>query len=418
MHNKLTTIIVGINNGNNMKSKKKIMVLGASYLQSFIIAKIKEMGHQAIALDGNPNCDSKDLADRFYACNTTDKEAVLEIAKKENIDGIMTYASDVAAPVVSFVAEHLNLPTNPFESVDIMTDKEKTRSFMEANGFNVPSHSQATCVEEAIHAAERIGYPVFIKPVDSNGSKGASRVNSTEEVRKSFEYAVNNSRSSRVIVEKFIVRKGYQVDAYCFMYNGILEFFYPMDQHQDPIAPYSPIGISAPSVLDEKKSQIAKDEVQRFLSLLNMRFGEFNVEYVFDENDDIYIIEIGPRSGGNLIPGVILESAGIDLRELNIRATLGEDISDFPFEKYTFKQNVTSHIFHSQIDGVFKGVEYDASVKDAVIFSKLFVKPGDKVHRFTSGVYALGFCLLKFDDNVLMNKVLDNSKDYIRVLVS
>ena len=68
----------------NMKSEKKIMVLGASYLQSFIISKIKEMGHKAIALDGNPNCDSKDFADRFYACNTTDKEAVLEIAKREN----------------------------------------------------------------------------------------------------------------------------------------------------------------------------------------------------------------------------------------------------------------------------------------------------------------------------------------------
>ena len=417
MHNKLTTVIVGINNGNNMKSKKKIMVLGASYLQSFIIAKIKEMGHQAIALDGNPNCDSKDLAGRFYACNTTDKEAVLEIAKRENIDGIMTYASDVAAPVVSYVAEHLNLPANPFESVDIMTDKEKTRTFMEANGFNVPSHCQVTCAEDAIKAAERIGYPVFIKPVDSNGSKGASRVNSTEEVGKAFEYAVNNSRSSRVIVEKFIVRKGYQVDADCFMYNGKLEFFYPMDQHQDPIAPYSPIGISAPSVLDEKKAQIAKDEVQRFLSLLNMKFGEFNVEYVFDENDDFYIIEIGPRSGGNLIPDVILESASIDLRELNIRATLGEDILGFPFEKYTFKHNVTSHIFHSQTDGVFKGVEYDDSIKDAVIFSKLFVKPGDKVHRFTSGVYALGFCLLKFEDNAFMNKVLDNSKEYIRILV-
>ena len=128
---------------------KKIMVLGASYLQSFVINKIKQMGHYCIALDGNPESESFVLADKSYVCSTTDMEAVLKIALEEQIDGIMTYASDVAAPTVAYVAERMNLPTNPYTSVDIMTDKSKTRAFMEKNGFYVPKSKETKTLEEA-----------------------------------------------------------------------------------------------------------------------------------------------------------------------------------------------------------------------------------------------------------------------------
>ena len=89
------------------------MVLGASYLQSFVINKIRQMGHFCIALDGNPASESFALADQSYVCSTTDKEAVLKIAEQERIDGIMTYASDVAAPTAAYVAEKLVCPPTP-----------------------------------------------------------------------------------------------------------------------------------------------------------------------------------------------------------------------------------------------------------------------------------------------------------------
>ncbi len=398
-----------------MAEKKKVMVLGASYLQSFIIRKIREMGHEAIALDGNPNSDARGLADKFYHCNTIDKEGVLEIARREGIDGILTYASDVAAPVVSYVAEALGLPCNPFEAVTIMTDKALTRKFMIAHGFNVPKNREVLNLDEATAAIREIGLPVILKPVDGSGSRGVSKVTVADELPEAYGKARDNSRSRRVIIEEFIVRKGYQVDADCFMYDGQLVFFHAMDQHQDPIAPYSPIGISAPSVESKEATATARQEVQRFLSLLGMRFGDFNVEYVFDGNGQLFILEIGPRSGGNLIPDVILESSGLDLRELTVKATLGEDCSHFPYDNYTFKKNVTSFIIHAQESGIYHGLDIDKPIEKAILFKDMLVKEGDEIHKFTGGVYALGFALMEFDRQEQMLEFIDHSAKYFRI---
>ena len=395
---------------------KKIMVLGASYLQSFVINKIKQMGHYCIALDGNPESESFVLADKSYVCSTTDMEAVLKIALEEQIDGIMTYASDVAAPTVAYVAERMNLPTNPYTSVDIMTDKSKTRAFMEKNGFYVPKSKETKTLEEARVAVEEIGCPVIVKPIDSSGSKGVTRVDSPDALEQAYEYAMKFSRSKTVIVETFLVRDGYQNDADCFMYDGELVFFKPMDQHQDKIAPYSPIGISAPSVLDEERRQIAFAEVSRFLKLLGMRFGEYNVEYIFDTQGRMCILEIGPRTGGNLIPDVIREGTGFDIVAYNVKAHLGEPCEIAP--DIDFCHNVTSFIIHSQEDGVFEGLDLHPEVEKSIQFIKLFVQPGQEVKKFTSGIYAMGFCLMKFEDHDFMLKVLDNSADYFKVKVS
>ena len=392
---------------------KTVMVLGASYLQTFAIKKVKEMGYRAVALDGNPESVGFSDADSSYPCSTTDREGVLAIARKEKIDGIMTYASDVSAPAVAYVAEKLGLPTNPYESVVTMTDKSLTRRFMEKHGFNVPESAEAQSLSEAAAAAEKIGFPVIFKPVDSAGSKGVSRVDSPAEIEKAFLFALDYSRSKRIIVEKFLVRKGHQIDADCFMYDGELVHFLPMDQHRDEIAPYSPIGISAPSVLKDAKAELARAEVERFLKLLGMRFGEYNVEYLFDENDDFYLLEIGPRAGGNLIPDVIFRSAGLDLCRASVAAALGEDCSSV--RSLPYKKCVSSYIVHSQRDGEFAGIEYDESIASGVVFEKLFVSPGEKIRRFSGAPDALGFSLIEFSDLETMMRVMDNTADYIRI---
>lgn len=402
---------------SNLEQKKKIMVLGASYLQSFIIRKIHEMGHAAIALDGNPQCDARNLAEKFYHCSTIDKDGVLQIALQEDIDGILTYASDVAAPVVSYVAQTLGLPCNPLEAVVTMTDKALTRRFMARHGFNVPKNREVLSLEQARQAVREIGLPAILKPVDGSGSRGVSKIDTDGELDEAYESARDNSRSHRVIIEEFIEREGYQIDTDCFMYDGRLTFFHPMDQHQAPIAPYSPIGISAPSVESKEKTAMAEREVQRFLSLLGMRFGEFNVEYVFDRSGQLFILEIGPRSGGNLIPDVILQSAGLDLRELTVKATLGQDCSQFPWNEYTFRKNVTSFIIHSQQTGIYQGLDIDEPIERAVVFKDMLVAGGDKVHRFTGGVYALGFALMQFEHQEQMLDFIDHSDKYFRVKV-
>lgn len=394
---------------------KKIMVLGASFLQTFIIKKIRTLGHYSIVIDGNPKSEGFLIADKYYICSTTNNDGVLKIAKKEKIDGILTYASDVSALTVAFVAEALGLPTNPFNSVKILTDKVLTRKFMAENGFNVPKSHEVINYEEAISAVVDIGFPVIIKPVDSSGSKGVSKVSNMEDIKNAFNFAIKFSRSKRVIIESFIKRKGYEIDTDAFMCDGKLKYFLPMDQHQDSLAPYSPIGISAPSILSKEKAELAFNELNRLLHLLNMKLGAYNVEYVFDENEKLYFYEIGPRSGGNLIPDVIYEGTGFDIQKNIIFASIGEKCE--VNEKYEYTSNITSFLLHSQNDGIFEGIEYDSAIKNGLIFEKIFVNPGDMVFKFTGASCVLGMCLLKFDNADFMRTVMDNSAKYIKIKV-
>ena len=394
---------------------KKIMVLGGSYLQTFIIRKIRELGHYSIVLDMNENSEGFTLADKYYICSTTEQEKVLEIAKKEAIDGILTYASDVSAPTVAYVAEKLNLTGNPYQSVCVLTDKAKTRQFLQDNGFNVPKSKEVLKKQDIVESALEIGFPVIVKPVDSSGSKGVSLVESVEKLESAYEYALSFSRSKRVIVEEYICRQGYEIDADAFMHDGKLVYFLPMDQHQDPIAPFSPIGISGPSILDSKKAQTAFNELERLLSLLHMKTGAYNVEFAFNSKGEFFFYEIGPRSGGNLIPDAIHFGTGFDIQKNTVLACLGEKITDaIPDRFFTC---VSSFIIHSQIEGEFVDLEYDSAVKKGIVFEKLFVNKGDHVSKFTNGMYAIGFCLIRFDDAGFMREVLDNSSAYIRVIV-
>lgn len=392
---------------------KKIMVLGASFLQTFIIKKIRDLGYYSIVIDGNPQSEGFFIADKYYTCSTTDTENVLKIAKKEKIDGILTYASDVSSPTVAFVAEALNLPTNPFNSVKILTDKALTRKFMIENGFNVPKNHEVANYRDLLEATMDIGFPAIVKPVDSSGSKGVSKICNTNDVQNAFNFAIKHSLSKRIIVESFIKRKGYEIDADAFMYNGKLVYFLPMDQHQDPLAPYSPIGISAPSILDNEKSKLAFTELNRLLQLLNMKMGAFNVEYAFDENNNLYFYEIGPRSGGNLISDVIHQGTGFDIQKNIILACVGDKCEIN--ENYNFSSNVTSFLLHSQEDGIFEKVSYDPIIKSGILYEKIFVSEGERVSKFRGASCVLGMCLIKFDSADFMRTVMDNSKKYIKI---
>ena len=114
-----------------------------------------------------PDNPGQHFAREFYCVSTTDKEAVLEIAKKEDIDGIVAYASDPAAPTAAYVAEKLGLPTNPYKSVEILAYKDKFREFLKDNGFNCPIAKNFSSVESAFNEISRFNFPVMVKPIDS-----------------------------------------------------------------------------------------------------------------------------------------------------------------------------------------------------------------------------------------------------------
>ena len=153
---------------------RKILLLGGSAQQIIAIETAKRLGYYTVLCDYLTDNPGQYHADKFYLISTTDKEAVLETAQEEKIDGVIAYASDPAALTAAYVAEKMELPGNLFESVEILCNKDRFRKFLRQNGFNAP---KSFCFEKADDVKLRIkefDFPVIIKPVDSSGSKGGS----------------------------------------------------------------------------------------------------------------------------------------------------------------------------------------------------------------------------------------------------
>ena len=186
---------------------KKILLLGGSAQQVVAIKAARNLGYYTILCDFLPDNPGQYVADKFYLVSTTDKNAVLEVAQKEQIDGVLAYASDPAAPTAAYIAEKLGLPGNPYRSVEILCNKDQFRKFLLENGFSAPKATGYSFAEDALKDKTSYEYPIIIKPVDSSGSKGATVLYSENGLVDALEFAFSFSRCHRIIVERFIEKK-------------------------------------------------------------------------------------------------------------------------------------------------------------------------------------------------------------------
>ena len=395
---------------------KKIMMLGGNYFQMTATRAAKELGHYVISVDYLPDNPAHKIADEYHNISTVDKESVLKLAQELQIDGIVSYASDVSAPTAAYVAEKMGLPTNPYESVMLLTHKDLFRPFLVKHGFKSPQSQGFYNFEEALDFFRSLGKPAMVKPSDSNGSKGATRVDDEQCFKEAFEKAMSFSRQKIVIVEEFLIRAGHQIAGDGFIVDGELVFAGFMSEHFDKLCnPLVPIGESYPSYLTDELKAKAKSEINRLMKLLNMKFGAINMDFIIDEKGDVYIIEIGPRNGGNLITDVIREASGIDLAKCTIQAALGFDI-DEDFNK-PIKKYVSSYVVHSLIDGEYVGTEIQDDIKNDIILFKDLTNPGDKIQMFDNAALVTGAMLIKYDSIEQMIERMDNMEKHIRVNV-
>jgi biotin carboxylase len=395
---------------------KKILMLGGSHFQVPAIKYAKSAGYYVITADYLPDNPGHKYSDAYYNVSTIDEKKVLELAEKLKIDGIVSYASDPGAPAAAYVAEKLSLPGNSYESVKILQRKDLFREFLKNNGFLVPVSASFNNVNNAREfACERVKHnPIVVKPADSSGSKGVSKLLSIDNFDSSFQDALGYSIAKIVVVEDFIEKAIYEMDGDGFVWQGKLVFRCFGNQHNDlDCNPYVPMGISFPYIQEKSLQQKAHDLIESVLTKLNMRMGGLNIEYLTDKAGNIYILEIGPRSGGNLIPEVIKLSTGIDLIAYSVDGAVGKDCSDLKMHETS--GFYSSYILHAKKDGKVICINIADEIRPKIIQHNILVRSGDTVKKFNGSNNTLGTFILKFDDQEEMIYYLDRMTDYISV---
>ena len=397
---------------------KKILLLGGSAQQIIAIETAKRLGFYTILCDFLNDNPGQYVADKFYLISTTDKEAVLAVAKKEKIEGILAYASDPAAPTAAYIAEKLNLPGNPFESVDILCNKDKFRMFLRDNGYDIPIAKGYENAETAINDVNgnTFSFPIIIKPVDSSGSKGITVLDSTENLEQAIEFAFSYSRGNRIIIEEFILKKHpYLIGGDIFVLNGKVIMWGLMNCHRDDkVNPLVPVGKSyPPQLMDEDLSRI-KMTLQKLVKDLKIKSGSMNVELVVDKNNRVFPLDIGPRSGGNMIPDLLGKIFDVDIAEMSIKVAMGMKIN---LEINDNNEYWATHNVHSRENGMFDSVNYSDEVKPYIIKECIYKQPGDKIEIFDNASKAVGIVFLKFNNSRDMDNILSNISDKITVVL-
>ena len=391
-------------------------MLGGSLYQTFAIKKAKELGLHVITCDYLPENPGHKFADEYYNVSTTDKDAVLALAQKLNVDGVVAYASDPAAPTAAYVCEKMGLPTSPYESVCILSEKDLFRKYLTEHGFNVPKAIGCTSLEEAQKAITEFQLPVMIKPVDSSGSKGINKLTDICQLRDFVEDALKYSRKKRIIIEEFIVKKGYQISGDAFSVDGKLVFHCLGNEYYSKknVKDFAPIGECWPFLMDQKYIDTLAVDLQRLISLLGMKSTAYNVEAIVGENEKVYILELGARSGGSLIPQVTYLATGVDMVEYVIKAAIGESCESLKMAPV--KGCWSNYMIHSSKTGLFDGFDVEEDFKEKHLVDIVSdAKIGDPVHYFRDAQDCVAEAIVKYDTPEQMMQLIPELDQKIRV---
>jgi len=402
--------------------KRKLLFLGGIMQQIPAIQKAQELGYYVITCDYLPENPGHKFADEYHNISTTDLDTVLKLAQELHIDGIVAYASDPAAPTAAYVAEKMGLPGNPFESVKLLTEKDLFRDFLQKHGFTCPQACGYATYEAALADIGRFKFPVMVKPVDSSGSKGVVKVYDTSELKPAVEEALSYSRGKRFVVEEFIVKSGYQVSGDGFSVDGKLVFTsYGNELYSGKgTREYVALGEFWPSLLTPEQKEKVDAELQRLITALGMRTCAYNIEVILDKDDNVYILELGPRNGGSYIPQLIQYATGVDMVSATLQAAMGDSFTLLPpVPAPRTYAHVSNYMIYSTQSGTFNRLAFDPTFeKNNLLEVHCTAKPGDAVQAYQNTSHSLGTILFKAPSADEMINITSNIEKYYQVEVS
>ena len=312
---------------------KKVLVIGAGFLQDFVIQKAKSLGYETIAVDANPASIGFCHADQYKVINIVDEKACLAYAQKENIDGVLTAATEYGVLTAAYIAEQMNLVGLKYETAKRIKNKYGVRKCLFES--KVDDAAQAYAVDENTDLAalaEKLCFPIMVKPCDGSGSRGVSRVDRASQFADACKDAMAASFTHHAEIETFITGREYGVES--LVVNGEVHVLGIMRKWMTAPPYYAELGHAMPSGLDtevEKKISVC---VKKAILALGINAGAVNMDLLVTEDNKVYIVDIGARMGGNLIGSHIIPyGTGIDYMGNMIKIAVGETADLRPVAK-------------------------------------------------------------------------------------
>lgn len=398
-------------------SQKKLMLLGGLRYLLPVIKEAHKLGIYVITADYLPNNIAHKYSDEYCNVSIIDKDAVLKAAQKLKIDGILSHAVDPGVVSAAYVAEKMGLPFQcSFEAACILQDKSLFRKYLADHGFNCPKAKGYDNPEDALKDVDYFNWPVIVKPVDSAGSKGVTKVEDKANLRRAIETALAASLSKNFVIEDFLDKVGAQSSADIFTVDGKLVYPAYSDQLFDADAanPYTPAIEIWPASMEQKYQNNLTEQLQRLFTLLKVKSGIYNVESRVCSDGKAYIMEVSPRGGGNRIAELQDMATGQSLIRNEIKKALGMPMDNITAPKYDGVW--CNYILHTNKPGTFVSIDIDPEFQQKYVRDiGLIVKPGDKVVPFTGANNSLGTMFLRFNNREALDSAISTISKSITI---
>lgn len=364
--------------------KKLAMILGAGKGQVPIIDLCHKYNWNVLVVSVKGDYPGFDIAEYCEYIDVRNKEEILNIAKKYEIDAILSDQLDEAVPTMAYISGKMGLCGIPYEVAIKLRDKKIMKQEAEKVGINTAKFCAISNLEEALREVKNLKFPVVVKPADSSASRGVCKVCSIDELAESIQVAKQYSRNGEIIIEEYIQGRYFSVDA--FAYNGKitnLDIGYVRDFNSvDQFILKETINVN---VLDATCDPIAK----KVLDTNKLLFEEFqyslgiaHAEYVVDETNTVYLIEAAGRGGGgNISSDLVPAATGIQVTDLYVRIMLGMEID----EELIISKNAAGYLFFLLPDGVIKEVEGKEEILQIPEVFKTFLDDIE-IGNFTKGI--------------------------------
>lgn len=368
---------------------KKILIIGAGFLQDFVIQKAKKMGYKTLTVDGNPSAVGFKNADKYKIIDITDKEKCLKYALEEKIDGVLTAATDYGVLTAAYIAEKMNIPGIPYHVAQLIKNKYLVRKCLHENHVDDTEQSYEVFLETNIEElAKKIKYPVMVKPCDGSGSRGASRVDEEKDLLKACLYAMEGSISNRAEIESFITGKEYGAES--LVVNGEIHVLAIMKKWMTSPPYYAELGHAIPSGLSKEIEEKAKNCVKKAIKVLGINFGSVNMDMIITSEGKVHIIDIGARMGGNMIgPCIIPYGTGIDYMGIMIKNAIGDKVE----WNYASHEAITSKLLAFKGGIIRKLPDFSKLAREYGVEIYHHMNVGDKVNEYHTNLDGCGYII-------------------------
>jgi carbamoyl-phosphate synthase large subunit len=325
---------------NILSEDKKIVVIGSGpirigqgvefdYCSVHGVWAIKDAGYQSIIINNNPETVSTDFdtSDKLYF-ESLYIDDVLNVIREENPYGVIVqFGGQTSINLAKRLEESgVNILGTKYESIDLAEDRDKFRNFLEGLGIKSPEGYAAKNLEESYAAAEKIGYPVVVRPSYVIGGRAMRVVHNKESLTEYMTHAIDMSKETTILIDKYVYGTEIEVDAICdgedILIPGIMEHIEKTGVHSgDSITSYPTISLS-----DEVIAELV--ESTRKIAVNIKTLGIINIQYVFD-GKKLYIIEVNPRAS-RTVP-ILSKVTGVPMVKVAVETMLGKKLKDLGY---------------------------------------------------------------------------------------